>query len=546
MIKSYNEAMDILQKLFSDTFMDLYNNISAKKKKVLDLYIQAIYRRWYYATLIDNTPLSPANIMDSVAEHFKISPKVYPVAVLKSSVEYNLIEYTLDNHPIINDLHIFIDSYNHFTKLQNDNSSPFDEKCEIATLLSIPDLDYVDFLFNIARSLELLEKVKSTPNFTTKQSSTSEEFFEQTNKEMLEEIIDAAVYICVKNIKAEFPPEINFFTENFLLNMLEEPKGVSDLLERAYESVGLSMSMFENNINSDYNPEEELDIGMLESMMMMTCTLGMAYDKFFITPFCTYLRLIKCLYLNSFLMEKEIRSFFIFNKEMETLYGFNSPCTVYHLTELGLEFFGYEKTEKNYLYMEESLSFESLDISIFRETNNVAHYIQLTKDIIGSISDEMEENEEVEETAYTIYKFKIVQSDNKKNWFHIGIDSYSSLHELYIEIVEQFPTSMIDVYSFYHDKEPNPFTEYFGPLNLRKSKKTSETMLKDMDFKHKKNMLLIYGRQSKPFSEEPLIYKLEILFMGEYDYGIQKISNLAEYPKIIRMGKGMKSVKKSY
>ena len=538
MIKSYDEAMNILQKLFSDTFMSLYKSTSVAKRKELLLRIQAIYRRWYYSALVESTPLSPANIMDSVSDHFGILPRVYPIAVYKnSSIEYKTIEYTLDNHPIISDLRIFMDQCKPVIKLKDEYSIPFDKACEIATRLSIPDPDYAEFLFVIARSLDLLEKTKSVTNFTTRPSNTSEEFFEQTNKEMLEEIIDATVYMSTINIKDNLPPEAKFFTEKFLLGMLCEPITVDELFSKIFESFGVNISEFFEDLMDMGDESDEPKFEALESMALVY-NLGVAYDKFFITPFGTYLRLIKSLYLSVFPMETEVGEFLKLNKNERALDpAFYAPCTVHHLTELGLEFFGFEKTDRNYFSTERNLTFEALNLSIFKDPENISFYIELTRNIMNSLLEESEEDEF--EDYLALHKFKVVQSDDKKNWMHITIQSGLTLHDLYEVIIDYFPASKTNAYSLYHDTEPNPFTEYLGPANLKKGKKTrqaKEVIIDDLDFEYKKDMLLVFGRQTKPFSEEPALYKLNISCMGEYyiddDYD--------EYPKVNRMSKSMK------
>ena len=538
MIKSYDEAMNILQKLFSDTFMSLYKDTSAAKKKELLLRVQAIYRRWYYSTFVDSTPLSPANIMDSVSEHFSIANETYPVAVFKnSSIEYKAIEYTLDNHPIVSDLRILINNCKPFIKLRDEEGLSFDAACKIAAKLSIPDPDYVEFLFSIARSLDLLEKTKSVTNFTTRPSKTSEEFFEQTNKEMLEEIIDATVYIATINIKNNLPPEANFFTEKFLLNMLEEPITVDTLFDKIFASFGVNMSeFFETYMDTEYESDMP-DVEVFESMALLY-TLGIAYDKFFITPFGTYLRLIKSLYLNPFPIESEVDEFLKLNKDdRKEVPSFYAPCTVYHLTKLGLEFFGFKKTDDNYFETEKNLTFESLNLSLFKDPENVGYYIDLTKSIMHSLLQESVEDEY--EDYMVLHKFKAIQADDKTKWIHISIPSDFTLHDFYETIADYFPAAKTNVYSFYHDTEPNPFTEYLGPANMRKGKKTrqaTEVIVDDLDFEHKPDMLLVFGRQIKPFSNEPSEFKLKISWMGEYyiddDYD--------EYPKINRMSKSMK------
>ena len=108
-----------------------------------------------------------------------------------------------------------------------------------------------------------------------------------------------------------------------------------------------------------------------------------------------------------------------------------------------------------------------------------------------------------------------------------------TLHDLYIETAYTLELKDNGNYSFYHDKEENRFAEYTGPKRTKRSpSKTSSIGLANLDYEHKKQMLLVAYNQATPFrGESPIVHvQIELLHKKppERGYKYPRVSRVSE------------------
>ena len=138
------DYINTLHSLFENGFMGAYRDANTRKRKKVLPYLQAVHRRWNYATLVENTPLSPANLMESICHHFGIEPDSYIVPELRTKTKVtganaNVLSYTLDNHPIVEDMQKVLEHCSPGIDLAEEGCFNDAQALEISELLSLDD-----------------------------------------------------------------------------------------------------------------------------------------------------------------------------------------------------------------------------------------------------------------------------------------------------------------------------------------------------------------------------------------------------------------------
>ena len=134
-----------------------------------------------------------------------------------------------------------------------------------------------------------------------------------------------------------------------------------------------------------------------------------------------------------------------------------------------------------------------------------------------------------------IYTFRIRLQSDTSLWIHLQIPEDFTLHDMYIEIVEQFHLKDNDDYSIYHDKTENRFVEYTSDKHLKRGKKFVGIALSDLDFERQKQMLMVAHNQAIPFGPVAPTMRFEIELMH-----IKPADEEIDYPRVSRVSAGMK------
>jgi len=248
-------------------------------------------------------------------------------------------------------------------------------------------------------------------------------------------------------------------------------------------------------------------------------------DKFFFTPFGHFLKLIRPLYVLPFEFTVELNDYVTVSDDPEEgVIAFFAPCSSYTLTDMGLEFFGVEKTEENYFDAAATIPFGQMKETVFSCKEALEVFVAIGRHI-GSL--------QLDHLPDKIYTFRVRREDNPSMWMHLQMPNTDTLHDMYVEIAEYMELKDNDDYAFYHDKQENRFAEYSSIKRSKGGKKTSDTPIDALDYEHQKQMLLVTYNQAIPFSgDEPIVrLQLEMMHIKEPDME-------HEYPKVSRVGKG--------
>lgn len=533
----YMKYVSTLHSLFEEGFMEAYREANNKKRRKVLPYLQAIHRRWHYATLVENTPFSPANLMESIGAYFKEPPDSYPVAVLRTpskvfGVDCYVVTYTAENHPVVADIRLLMDYCTPNIDLYESGCFTDAQALEAAELLSINDPHYASFLLELAIWMKMLSKMPSLYMQRMQPSKKSAEMLNRANEELLQDIIDAAVSMTAFGLRNSIPIPEHIFTESFVRSLLAMPMETDEIFERVFEVMGYDIEdllEISNTPVPDGMSLDNLDFDM--ELLSGTFMMGIVLDRFFFTPFGHFLRLIRPLYALPFAFCDEVSEYIkVCEDPEEAFVAFFAPCSSYTLTALGLKVLDVARNEKNYFDASE-LQFENMKDTIFADKLSLATFVEMAQHLsplalAGGL-------------PIRVYTFRVRLESDTSVWLHMHVPDNFILENLYEEITHYFDLKNNGEFSFFHDKFENRFAEYPSAKRASKTKSPRTTAceyrLCEMDFEHMNHMILAAYNQASVFANEPPTVRLQLERLSEKAPAFGEM-----YPQVGRMSKNMK------
>lgn len=534
---TYATYVGILHSLFENGFLEAYRGANNKKRRRVLPYLQAIHRRWYYATLVEHTPFSPANLMESIAAHFSEEPDKYPVVLLRTpakvtGVDTKIIAYTIDNHPAVADIRRIMEYCTPHIDLYETGGFTDAQALEVAEFLSINDPHYASFLLEIAVWMKMLVKMPSLYVQRMQPSKKSPEILGRQNDELLRDIIDAAVQMTACGLRNSIPMPEHIFSESFVRSLLTHPVETDEIFARVFEVMGYDLDdlldIGEMPIPEGLSPEH---LGVDMELLSGTFVMGIVLDRFFFTPFGHFLRLIRPLYAMPFAFYEEVGDYVNVSEDPEEAFvAFFAPCSSYTLTDLGLKVLGIAPTEENYFPASE-MPFDTMKDSIFVDEHALQTFVDVAQHLsplafFGGLPGQ-------------IYTFRVRLEADTAVWLHLQVPDNFTLANFYDEIAQCFDLKNNADFSFFHDKTENRFAEYPSEKRAAKAKNpkppAEECMLSELDFDHMNSLILAAYGQAGIFSDEPPTVRLQIERLSEKppDFGEM-------YPQVGRISKKMK------
>ena len=337
-MKTQQEYLDTIFRFFDAGFGNAYRKIRHKGKNVLLRNIISFYRRWFFSAFLEDSIITPGNLLENLhrEEGFTGSSLTFPVprSILRyGAMDYQKIHYTMESHPVVADLMVFLESCSPAVALDQDNILPPSHQDELMLSLTIPDPYYVDYLTQLAFDLKLLRKITSIYANQAQITGEHQAFFQLPPAEILRRIVNATSQTAAERVN-EILPSKRFINREFILGILARPVTTDELFQHVYASLGLSLDRL-----IDFNPEDMLD-EMYNAIVSSTFFLGVVLDKYLFAPLGFYLRFINPGYLLPCDLEKEMRYTLESAAESQDLSAaMFSPCSHYTLTALGEEFF---------------------------------------------------------------------------------------------------------------------------------------------------------------------------------------------------------------
>ncbi|MCL2421637.1 MAG: hypothetical protein FWD03_07260 [Defluviitaleaceae bacterium] len=485
-----------------------------------------IYRRWYYSALVENTYLTPANLFESLNRQYGRLPNLSPNVRLKPEAKYAGVdflyqEYSKNNHPVVGDFRRIIEFCQPDIALTETNELPDNLALEASKLLHMCDPFYASFLAGIALEMGFLVKIPSIhANRYQLVRGTETQVAEISDDEMFDKIVQATLSHASKSLSDIVPTPGLLFDEEYVTGILKEPIETDFIFQRLFDNVGADMDMDELDDLDIFEEMEMLDMAVIQGTFLM----GVFLDKYFLTPFGHYLKLIRPVYMLPFDFKNEISVFLeatADDNDDEVGLAFYAPCSRYYLTELGLEYFNVKPNHANYLDIENKLLFSDIS-ALFEKTPAKMSDIQH----IRAISEAFEQE-------HRIYSIKVKYLSEPRLWLNIDVSDITNLHRLFLELAYYFDLDKNAEYTFYPDEAENPFMAYASPNQLRRTKKASEATLEELSPEAGQNMVLAVSYPRISGSKHKERWSMEVTRVNQGKTG-------QLYPVVTRLGKGLK------
>jgi len=511
--------------------MDTYREANPRKRRNALPYLQAIYRRWYYSTLVEDAPLSPANILDSICRYHNKPAALHPVARMRGKaklmgIDMELVEYSLDNHPVVGDMRLLIEYCTPHIDLGEGDVFLTASALELGAKLTLNDPHYAAYLLEVALRMKLIVKMPSVGvnRFRPGQNKAPT----LTERDLLGEIIDTTISIAARGLQDLIMLPESFFTPAFIRDLLTTPMETDEIFAQVYDVLGYDLNDLVD-ITMDLGSDlDGTDVDLLAGTFMT----GVLLDKFFFTPFGHFLKLIRPLYVLPFEFEGEITDYVDSSDDPEeSIIAFFAPCSNYTLTDMGLEYFQVEKSDDNYIDTTEIVPFDQMKDTVLSSKEALCAFAAVAKHLAPL---RLGQDDQLPEEVYT---FRVRLETDPAIWAHLQMPKDATLDDMYTEITEILELKDNGNYSFFHDKEENRFAEYAAPRRTKRpGGKASDAELGSLDFEHQKQMLLAAYNQSAPFvDEDPTVrVQLELLHKKPPEIG-------HEYPRVSRVSKGLRS-----
>ena len=507
-----NYAEQINQQ-FMQTFDAIYKASSRHHRAKLLPCLPNVYRRWFYSSMVENTYLTPANLFEALNRQFGRSVSLSPNVDMRTPVNYTGLVFSYQNysrkaHPVTEDFRKFISFCQPDIDLTDTDQMPEDLALEAVKDLHMKDPDYAAYLLALALEMDLLVKIPSIYANRAQLVRDIEKYMALNDDDLFDCIVTSSLRYAARSLSELIPLPVPLFDEEYLIRIIKEPVETDIIFQRLYDTIGVDI---EELIGLDMY--EELDMAVISG----TYLLGIVLDKFFLTPFGHYLKLIRPIYMLPFDFENEISIYLdSYMDEDELGIAFYAPCSRYYLTELGLEYFGEKPRPENYLDIEHKLNFS--EIAALFENSSAADIQALSRAF---------------EKDTNVYSLKVKSLSDPRLWFNIDVSEICSLHRLYLELAYYFDLDKNGEYNFFPDDTENPFTAYASPNQTRRAKKAAKTTLGALSLDEKSVMLLVVNFPKLAGSKHKEKWAIEVLKIHPGKPG-------QSYPAVTRLGKALR------
>lgn len=436
-----NKIIDRLNEKFRSEFEDMYKSLKVQGKSCILKYIPALFKRWYYSALIEDTVITPA----AITEYGSESENVYPIVRVNSinrigSFDFKNLKYSVENHPMCEDFRAVVDRFESGVALDDDLKMKFEDVKEINTTINC-DGDYITYLIMLGIDMDYIEKMPSVGVEMYCTTDRAKELKNISNKELLVNLYNGALKISSSFLSDSFLDESYDITPDMLKVWLAKGDTVDKIFEEAYGNFSIDVSLA-----MAFEDMDEMERALTANTYMR----GLLLDKWFLTPFSSYFRFIDTVYMYEFSFYDELMYLINAEKTYEILgdeeiidAAVYAPCTIYKTSKLGAEFFNINYSDKKPIVFEK-ISIESI--------------------LKGSVEGNLKERRRIlklYKSTFNVCNLKISLEGNENNKYRVQIKDNMPLNEFHFLIVSLFGEYVKLDESFKFYKLPaSPFTEY--------------------------------------------------------------------------------------
>ena len=522
MNNNYDSNSDTLNCMFIDNYFDEYKNLRFKDKDRLLPLIPSSYRKWFYSSLIEKTILTPCTIFSKLnteqADDRFLFPAIrFETVTNKNNFSFVTIEYSVENHPIVDDLQILLQLCVPDLDL-TDNDTLTEKDClRFANALSLQDKFYTEYLFDVAVRLKLLKKIPSIYSNKAQVTPEFEKLYQKSKKDILDSIFDACLEITAFQVNAILSGNINPLPQKFFLELIKNPKPIDYFFEQIYSSLGINLDNFMSELESKNTTHLGFHDGFGDALISSTYLLGAVIDKYLLTPIGHYLKFIMPMYVLPFNFKDEL-SYLYETSRIDTELNPTvwSPCSNFFLTKLGLNYLHLHSTEENHVELPNSVPINFLienikySIALHLATNAAESSLPMGK-------------------SYTV---KAIIHLSKKFWFSFEIHQDATLACIHEQICDLLLLDPFADYSISIGESKSPFLTYVAANSRKKYKRANSISIKELNLEEGHTLTYFMPNTTTAILNIVPVMKIDLEITS-----IQGINPYTFYPFVSRKSK---------
>ena len=531
--------IDNLTDLFAAKFKTAFYNAGAKDKAKFTRFFTHFYRYWYYSALISNTILSPANIIGAIKGKNE-NDSTIPLANLKYTelslidVDFTELDYSLENHCAVNDLETFVNFLSPDANLTANGFFPAALEKKIYGAMSIKDTYYIEYLFLLSANLGLIKRLPSINANKVQASSAAGPFFNRPHRQILKDMAEQTIDLCVIFIKNVNPYSELPITREFIKRILKNPVSMDEIYKSIFTAARENLDFVTSHADLAEKSEGAPNPDELEKIFTAsTILLGSLFDKYLFLPFGYYLRLIQPLYIYPYDFKDTLKALNVKSPE-DLLPALFVPCGAFSLTNTGMDLFGVNfPPGQNH-----AISPETPDSLLIELALNRAGSKKPASEIVNEIS-KYHEN-----FLKPVYELKVSYINDKSFWKRIVVAGEYTLHSLHNFICEEFNVEPSPSYMISAGSPQNPFARFYPPDGKSKIKLTTETALDDLGLAEGEELSYTVNEVLDPFyiwdlNFNDISMKIEIM-------KIKKPTGIDYYPQVLKESQAFKDLNYMY
>lgn len=498
---SLNQDRELCLKTLGEAFGRYFNmnlELSGGKGKaaVTEMY-SSFYGKWLISDISKVLPVTPLGLISEISQRFDGGesfgfPYVKPDSFYRfKSFEVNVKIFTAENHPVTEDLKIFLEVISEADRNVKGDMGQIilgkKQEKELKNSLNLYSPGYLEFLHCLGSELRLIENIPAVNNtYVFRAAADFEDFFGGEN--IFEKIFEGSLRVFCNGMNMFFPEESPFFTPEFTKKLMSKPMKTNDILgliskdfildeeedeedycDEDYFGDYSIMDLWLKSLSYDDEDDYEEDDENREMRMTSIYVLSISLSKWFYTVFGLYLNIIRP-YGTMDADTYTLMQFYGANKKDIDYYqreGFFALMPEgYNLISFGLKLF---PGAKNPFSVENEL-LSKMSIRDFIEDVPVFYG---KKDIVSEDGAESKTNTFILKICNESVKNRAVK--------YLEFTEYNLLFDVCVGIVHSFNLGFFNDFSIFTDESRSPFSEYTSiKAGGRPHKKAEITFLNEI------------------------------------------------------------------
>lgn len=505
-----------LLSLFLNGYTSMCDHMDLSCQKGLKETASLAFTKWYYTAIAADTLLSPANIVSrdlkKVREgvEFQYTLHLPPDGQDLKECSFQLLSYSLEQHPLIEDLRKITDFCAPDCKMNENLFFMEEDRVTLLKELSHESEFYLEYLTRLAWRMGLFIYMPAIHTKKAQRAPYCNTFFAQDTKVMLKEAVEAACELAAERFSISMELDQGIAAPGFFQECLSSPTETDHIFIEFYKQVDIEI---EKIWQTSPNELTEDDKAIISSFLFT----GIMIDKWFIFPMSSFFGIIRPIAftpINFFNQVNNLSALLIMEHNIGT--ELFTPPSYYSLTPLGEKLFDKINEEEEKYKLPDTLSYEQILEALEREIeiNRFEHvfYLGAEKDVIA-----------IKASVRTAPDF----------WKMIEIEITTPLDEFCSDLSAAFSMANDSDYLL-SVLDENNFPLDYSPLGSKRSiNKTAEKTLEDLLLDKEDIFSLTFGKKNQLilevmdiFPRNPYILYPRIKAQSQKVTAIEKIDEI--------------------